>query len=277
MSEVFNQTLLDLEDKIQQGYIGELYFDSITAEDFNSLYSRLSPTTSRPRYLYDHQNHILQVRMPASCHNDIVDQLKEMINTKLRAVGIDRTLTWSNLAPLYTFGDISAEPDGCWGPASDNNPTVVMEVGNLETSGQLLLDARHWLENLHSSVQLSILVTLKKNPDIIQISIWELDHSRNLQPLPTRRRLARRTQFAEITRSDPNHRVTLTSITSPTELRIPFAMFTGPSPAELGTPAAMSNGSRPPPGANMAGDMIISQQDLLNLARFHFVARNGYV
>ncbi|KAJ5555248.1 hypothetical protein N7461_003718 [Penicillium sp. DV-2018c] len=265
MSKVFKQTLLDLKDKSRQGYIGDLYYDTITKEDFTSLYSKLSPTTRRPRYLYNHKNLILQVRMPASRHEDIVDQLKEMINTKLRAAGIDRATTWSNLAPLYTFGHVSAEPDGCWGPASDNNPTIIMEVGNSETSGQLLLDGRHWLENIHSSVQVSILVKLKKNPDVIQISIWELDRSRFLRPLRsplTNHRLATRTQFAEITRSDPIHRVTVSSTYSLSDLRIPFAIFTGPSP---------------PTGVNMAGNMIISQQDLLDLGRFHFVARNGYV
>jgi hypothetical protein len=94
-----------------------------------------------------------------------------------------------------------------------------------------------------------------------------LDHSRYLRPLrTTSHRLAKRTQSAEITRSDPNHRVTIsngnTSTNSPAELRIPLAMFTGPSP---------------PPGVNIAGNLIISQQDLLNLAKFHFVTRNGYV
>lgn len=258
---MFKQTLLDLEGKIRQGYVGDLHFDGITQKEFDSLYSKFSPISRRARFLYDSTNRALYVRMPGPRHEDIAQQFKEIINGNLQATGIDRDAFWCSGSPPYTFGGITAEPDGCWGREPDVNPTVIMEVGNSQTSGQLFLDARHWLENVHSSVQLSILVKLNQNPDIIYISIWELDHTRQLRTLRsgTTHRPAKLTQTAKITRGNPNHLVTINSPSA--ELRIPLAMFTGPSP----------------PGVNIAGDLVISQQDLFNLARRHFVARNGYV
>jgi hypothetical protein len=73
------------------------------------------------------------------------------------------------------FGSFSKEADGCWGPAlQSTKPTLVLEIGLSESSRQLAIDARGWLELRGSAAQLVVIIKINRdNPEIVA-QCWEL-------------------------------------------------------------------------------------------------------
>lgn len=74
-----------------------------------------------------------------------------------------------------TIKNWTKQADCCWSPTSstDTMPSLVVEVGLSESTRQLALSARHWLETL-SSVGIMVTITINcKRPEII-LHRWEL-------------------------------------------------------------------------------------------------------
>ncbi|KAJ5562827.1 hypothetical protein N7461_001588 [Penicillium sp. DV-2018c] len=128
-----------------------------------------SRTSKYSRFCFNAETGILIAKvMPNSGHGLATRSFDPLISLELRAVNVHR-----NVRPFssttVTIGNREKGADCCWAPTSTNaRLSFVVEVGLSESTRQLALDARGWLETSSSSVKHVVTISIKReNPEII--------------------------------------------------------------------------------------------------------------
>jgi hypothetical protein len=165
--------------------------------------------------------------MPNPAHELAIRSFDSLISLELRAMNVHRDVRPFG-STTVTVGNWKKEADCCWAPASTNaRLSFVVEVGLSESTRQLALDARGWLETYSSSVKLVVTISIKReNPEII-FHRWELvprGYGVRTRSSPLS---ARRTAFLKLSRTNNTTSVTGESYmngitTTTTQLDLPF-------------------------------------------------------
>ncbi|KAJ5091998.1 hypothetical protein NUU61_006868 [Penicillium alfredii] len=229
-----------LVTEVLKGHTGYLWLSDVAEDTFYQLKGDTSRSTRRLHCLYEFDEHKLRVRMPEKVHDSLAVQLGVLINDKLRSAGLLNIACVPNMSPTITLGTTAAEPDGCWGPINSEGFTVGIEVGNSQSSTELVRDARHWIEHAESSFQICIVVELSNNRNTITLSVWrQNDYASSGSRLRSRHISAINTDTVTITRRYPDPVVRFENPLSPTlaspvleqsEIRLPIAAFTSYHP-----------------------------------------------
>lgn len=239
--------------------LGFLWLSKISQAIYKELQALKG--TRHLRYFYISPTQKLRIRIPRPAHEGIVICLRGMIDTKLTSVGVLGNTCVPHGSPDITFGGITAQPDGGWGPLnmSPKDRTVIFEVGDSKTATELTNDARHWIEHAQSSVQIYLTIKLNKNPDSMTLLVW-----RRQTPAPTGHNLRSRHDIATLTDSVTITRGTNTvHFANPSLLPLPPASITMPTSAFTGDPF-------------LQGSITLTSQDLVNLGRACWVPAYGF-
>lgn len=153
------------QDTSQNQY---LIFTSVPQELFDRLCDNQTPTSKFCRFFFNPETGLLIAKLMARpAHELAVRSFDLLVYHELHAMNVH-----DHLKPFgstrSTIGNWTKQADCCWSPTSstDAMPSLVVEVGLSESTRQLALSARHWLETL-SSVGIVVTITInRKRPEI---------------------------------------------------------------------------------------------------------------
>lgn len=253
-----------LDADIQAGQTGYREFRDISEDIFQKVQEH--PTTRRLHCVYNFEKHLLRIRMPNEAHEDIATQLHSLIDLKLNGEGLMYTACTPSLSPTVRLGNIALKPDGAWRPRGGKDWTVCVQVGDSESERELVLDAGRWIEDDGSLFKICLTAKIKRDPEEIEISIIQ-SFPFSAQILQGNHTSAMLIASAKIIRhhSAPvvefqDHRNPTNTLTA---LRLPIVAFTG---------------AQPPTGVqvNLAGDSVLTEQELAEIGRRHWVPEFDY-
>lgn len=150
----------------------------------------------------------------------------------------------------FRLNNWAKEADYCWAPSRQlPNPTLVIETGISESSTQLAIDARGWLETPGSPVRQVITIDINQDRPIITAKLWKLVNLNN----------DRRVTRGDIGRAREVHTIQISldqttpqpTIVVPSSLQVSFDLVVGRPPRQ-GTPEA---------------DFVITQDQLRQIAK----------
>ncbi|CAG8214150.1 unnamed protein product [Penicillium salamii] len=232
-----------------------LIFTSVPPVQASRLSDERSRTSKYCRFFFNAETGILIAKVKLNfAHELAISLFEEVITFELHAVQVRR-----NIRPFrsttVTIGNWTKEADCCWAPALTNaRLSFVVEVGLSESTRQLALSARSWLETYSSSVKLVVTISIQReNPEII-LRRWELGSRQS--SVVTRPSLpsAHCTSFLKLSRTNNTTSVTGESYinvitTTTTQLDLPFSKIVNRPPQQ-------------PPER----DLVIPEQELRSFA-----------
>lgn len=140
------------------------------------------------RLAFDPQNNTLVVKMVLPHHEQAAIALNDMLQNALEQMGLSKTiLSWGTTTLPGPDGS-SKQADGGWSPrrpprGAPKRPSVVLEVGALETSAKLRRDAYYWVDPARGNANMAITIKMhqKKHQIIIEQWTWNTQISRPIQ------------------------------------------------------------------------------------------------
>ncbi|KAJ5495019.1 hypothetical protein N7539_000135 [Penicillium diatomitis] len=244
------------QDRTRDQY---LVFTSVPPAQYSRLSDDGLRTSKYCRFFFNTETGTLIAKvMPHPAHELVIRLFDSLISLELRMINVHRDVMPFG-STTVTIGNWKKEADCCWAPASTNpRLSFVVEVGLSESTRQLALDTRGWLETYSSSVKLVVTISInRENPEII-LQRWELI-PRGYRVLTRSSYLsaslsARPTTILKLSRTNNTTFITGESYlngitTTTTQLDLPFDKVVGRSP-------------RQPPER----DLLIPEQELRNFA-----------
>jgi hypothetical protein len=129
------------------------------------------------RIFFDHRAKTFIIKMPTYVHDRAVVVFSNLFHTKISTMGLSRILI-SVLTADESYNAVTKQPDNQWGlsPTQPHtfDPSLVLEVGYLESSSKLASDARWWLESRDSLVELVITIKVDQTTPTVIVQKWEL-------------------------------------------------------------------------------------------------------
>jgi len=132
------------------------------------------------RSLYFHDTQILILTMPGLPHEILTDELRHLFKTKVDSMNCQEELIKRG-STTEELDRKDKEADGSWGPAALRRPTCVLEVSASQSTRQLQLDARRWLESEISYVTQVITAKIHLQRHEIILTIWQRTASRQVE------------------------------------------------------------------------------------------------
>lgn len=116
---------------------------------------------------------ILIITMPSQPHEEAASSFEVMIATLAKEMKVYRRISNCGATRVDT-PDRSKQADRSWAPARSlrNFPTVVLEVGNSETTAKLERDIAWWINASNSRVRMGITIDIKRRSGSIEIRSW---------------------------------------------------------------------------------------------------------
>ncbi|CAG7962091.1 unnamed protein product [Penicillium salamii] len=232
-----------------------LVITSVSPMQAFRLSDERSPTSKYCRFFFNTETGILIAKVKLNfAHEVAIGHFSLLINLELNAMEVlpDMTACGSTTVKI---GNWKKEADSCWAPTLTNpRLSFVVEVGLSESTRQLALSARSWLETYSSSVKLVVTISTKQeNPEII-LHRWELVPRRSGVLTRSSPPSARCTSFLKLSRTNNTTSVTGESYMdgttrTTTQLDLPFNKV-----------------ANRPPHPPLERDLVIPEQELRSFA-----------
>lgn len=224
--------------ELLQGRIDDQYlvFTSVPSAESSRLSDDGTQISKYCRFFFNEDTRTLIAKIiPNPAHGLAIRSFDTLIMLELNAINV-----LDDMSPLgsstVTIGDWKKEADCCWGPESQNGKlSFVVEVGLSQSSRQLALSARSWLETPLSSVNLVVTINVNQQSPEVILQRWELVRREygiitRFNPLS-----ARRTTYLRLSRINNTTSVAgeayVNNTTIPiTRLDLPFEKIVGRPP-----------------------------------------------
>lgn len=165
------------------------------------------------RISYDKKTNTLLLKLVSFLpHQEAMVTLEYFFLDQINQTGLWRDVTraGSTTFPRGDVGTMIKEADRSWLPSSQvdrNWPSIVLEAGFAEFYGRLEVDARHWLENSDSQVEIVVTIAIHRSNPCITIEKWERESENthpNIEAVSPDHGLARKAQEVTISRLPNN-------------------------------------------------------------------------
>lgn len=151
-----------------------LVFTSVPQALSDRLGDDISLTSKSCRFYFNQKTAVLIAKlMVRPAHELAARSFDMLVWLELHAINFQ-----DHLKPFgstrFTIGNWSKEADCCWSPISstERQPSLVVEVGLSESTQQLALSARHWVESM-PSVSIAIVIAIDRRRPQIALHRWE--------------------------------------------------------------------------------------------------------
>jgi hypothetical protein len=150
-------------------------FQHVPHNTFLQLSKIETSALSHINTLYFRDSQLLRIKMPIGrVHDSAVAKFGATFDTQLAYMHLldDTNMEGSGLMEME---NVSKQPDGCWGPYDEDYVTLTLEVGDSESSNQLVNDARLWLQTIGSHVTQVVTLKIDRNTPRITVQLWEAE------------------------------------------------------------------------------------------------------
>jgi hypothetical protein len=220
-------------------------FTSVPYPEFIQLCGNDSSPVYHLKALYIHEAQALRLRiMNKAPHEIAAIRFTELFHAKRTAMGIDPETEALRSTIMYMV-TTSKMADGCWAPLGKDYVTVALEVGLSETLGQLIADARLWLETPASHVWQVFLIKVQPTKPEILFQVWGTTAREHRETRTVRPRQGRQIEQARASPKD-NSQIDVDG-----DLLISFSKLM----------------ERMPNPATPEGDIVFTRDDLVDIAR----------